>query len=64
MSWDVRCPFCWRLVLPSDEASLYYVLAPRLAFHLYDEHPYEATTLRLRLENPPTEWPVIEAAVA
>lgn len=63
-AWNVRCPFCWRLLLPSDDASLHYVLAPRLAHHMYDAHPYEATTLCLALEHPPAEWPVIEEDAA
>jgi hypothetical protein len=62
-AWEIRCPFCWRLLLPAD-GNLHYFLIPRLVFHLYDAHPYEATTLRLRLEHPPAEWPVLEEMAA
>lgn len=63
MGWTVRCPFCWRLVLPED-SSLHYVLAPRLSYHLWDAHPAETAILRLHLERPPAEWPEISEEVA
>jgi hypothetical protein len=54
--WSVRCPFCWRQLLPTA-GLLHLLLAPRLAYHLWDEHPYEAAILRLHLAKPPAEWP-------
>jgi hypothetical protein len=54
--WRVRCPFCWRQLLPLD-GLLHLALAPRLAYHLWDEHPYEAAILRAHLLQPPSEWP-------
>jgi hypothetical protein len=55
--YSLRCPMCHRVVLPED-GLLHLLLAPRLAFHLWDEHPYEAAILRLHLERPPDAWPV------
>ena len=60
--WEVRCPFCWRQVLPTD-ASLHYVVMPRLVWHMLED-PYEATSLRLRLADPPSAWPVLDEAEA
>lgn len=54
--WSVRCPFCWRLVLPTN-ASLHFAVAPRLSYHLWDEHPAQAAILRLHLFRPPDHWP-------
>lgn len=54
--WQLRCPVCWRQVLPLD-GSLHYLLAPRLAYHLWDAHPAEAAILRLHLFRPPAQWP-------
>lgn len=59
--WSLRCPFCWRLLLPED-ALLHLTLAPRMAHHLWDAHPFETRILQLHLERPPTEWPVLEVA--
>lgn len=58
--WQVRCPICHRLVIPTW-ASLHYVILPRLAWHMLEQHPFEATSLRLRLSQPPSEWPALEA---
>jgi hypothetical protein len=49
-------------MLPTD--GLLSELMPRLAFHLWDEHPLEAAFLRIHLANPPAEWPVIEEVAA
>lgn len=54
--WSLRCPVCWRLVLPAD-GSLHFAVAPRWAFHLWDEHPAEAAILRMHLFRPPERWP-------
>jgi hypothetical protein len=54
--WSLRCPFCWRLLLPTD-ASLHFALAPRLAFHMWQEHPADTAILRLHLGRPPANWP-------
>jgi len=59
LGWNLRCPVCWRLLLPTD-GLLALVLAPRLAYHLWDRHPYEAAILRLHLNRPPDEWLVLE----
>lgn len=58
--WSLVCPVCWRSLLPVD--GLLSDLMPRLAFHLWDEHDLEAAFLRLALNNPPAEWPEMEAA--
>jgi hypothetical protein len=58
--WTLACPVCWRQMLPVD--GLLSDLVPRLAYHLWDEHPVEAAFLRLHLTNPPVDWPVVEAA--
>jgi len=61
--YTLRCPFCWRLLLPTD-GLLHLALAPRLVYHLWDSHPYEAAILRLHLVNPPDEWPEIVGVAA
>lgn len=61
--WTLRCPVCHRVVLP-EEAPLHVTVAPRLAYHLRDAHPYEADILRLHLNHPPAEWPEIVGEVA
>jgi hypothetical protein len=54
--WSLRCPVCWRLVLPAD-GSLHFAVAPRLSWHLWSDHPFETRLLLLHLSNPPREWP-------
>ena len=56
VGFSVCCPFCLRAVLP-DDGLLHLLLAPRLAYHLWDEHPYEAAILLLHLQHPPARWP-------
>ena len=58
--WSLVCPVCWCKVLPTD--GLLSDVMPRLVWHLWDEHDAEAAFLRLHISNPPTEWPVLEAA--
>jgi hypothetical protein len=50
------CPFCWRLILPTD-ASAHFAVLPRLSFHVWDEHAAEAALLLLHLEYSPKAWP-------
>ena len=57
--WTLVCPVCWRTILPID-GLLHLALAPRLAWHLWDEHVYEANVLLMHLMRPPDEWPVLE----
>jgi hypothetical protein len=61
--WTVWCPICGWRVSPTD-GSLIFEVAPRLAFHLWDAHPFEAAILRLFLNHPPAEWPVIDDVAA
>jgi len=58
--WTIRCPFCHRVLLPTD-GLLHLALAPRLAYHLWDAHPYETRILQLHLERPSDEWPLLAA---
>ena len=58
--WSLVCPVCWRKVAPAN--ALLSEVMPRLAYHLWDEHDLEAAFLRIHLNNPPAEWPVLEAA--
>lgn len=60
--WSVRCPFCHRLLLPIG-GLLHLALAPRLAYHLFDEHLYEAAILRIHLNRPPDRWPELESGL-
>ena len=57
--YNVLCPFCWRQLLPAD-GLLHLALAPRLAYHLFDEHQYEAAILRLHLNRPPSAFVELE----
>lgn len=62
VGWTVSCPFCFRRVLPTD-GLFHLAIAPRLAYHLWDEHPYEARILQLHLADPSDEWPeIVEVA--
>lgn len=58
--FSIVCPVCARWVLPLD-GLLHLQIAPRLAQHLFEEHEYEAHIIRLALNHPPAEWPVIDA---
>lgn len=60
IGFSVCCPVCTRPMLPHI-GYLHLALAPRLAYHLWDRHPYEAAILKLWLNNPPDAWPVLEA---
>lgn len=57
--YTLDCPVCGRRVLP-EQGLLHLALAPRLAYHLWDEHQYEAAILRLHLNHPPAAWPELE----
>ncbi len=57
--FSVVCPICDRPILP-ESGLLHLLLAPRLAYHLFEEHPYEAAIIRLHLNRPPEEWPEAE----
>lgn len=57
--FQVDCPFCGLRLRPVN-GLLHLALAPRLAFHLWEAHPYETRILQLHLERPPDEWPLIE----
>jgi hypothetical protein len=52
--WVGFCPVCGLLTvgrIPVWRGSWCFRVAPRMARHLWDEHPYEATVLMLRLSS-------------
>jgi hypothetical protein len=57
--FSLNCPVCLKPTLP-EVGLLHLALALRWAYHLFNAHPYEAHVLRLHLNQPPDEWPVIE----
>lgn len=57
--FSLWCPVCLRPILP-ERGLLHLALAPRWAWHMKSEHEYEAAILRLHLNRPPDEWPVVE----